>query len=127
MTEERQSAPLDRNRILHLRECGLLLDHHGIPPSGADHVEESEWHALCDLALSAVSETVAQAKEATTPNSAEIRLNDDKTLDEVVTKDGDQLEQMDFNHWFLQIGDTAVWLHSKTTIRATYERRNLER
>ena len=54
---------------------------------------------------------------------AEVRLNDNGTLDEVVTKDGDQLEQMDFNHWFLQIGDVAVWLWAKGKITATYERR----
>lgn len=65
----------------------------------------------------------AVAAPAEAPQPAEVRLNDDKTLDEVVTKDGDQLEQMDYNHWFLHIGDVAVWLHSKSKINATYERR----
>lgn len=54
---------------------------------------------------------------------AEVRLNEDETLDEVVTKDGDQLEQMDYNHWFLQIADVAVWLHAKGKITASYEHR----
>lgn len=54
---------------------------------------------------------------------AEVRLNDDGTLDEVVCR-GDQLEQMDFNHWFLSMGDVAVWLHSKNAIRASYEHRS---
>jgi hypothetical protein len=64
-----------------------------------------------------------KAEEKLARQEAEVRLNDDKTLDEVVTKDGDQLEQMDFNHWFLQIGDVAVWLWAKGKITATYERR----
>lgn len=40
-----------RERITHLRANGLLLDHHGIPPSGADNVSDEEWQALCDMAL----------------------------------------------------------------------------
>jgi hypothetical protein len=62
-------------------------------------------------------------KKPHSERSAEVRLNDDKTLDEVVTKDGDQLEQMDYNHWFLQIADVAVWLHAKGKITASYEHR----
>jgi hypothetical protein len=58
--------------------------------------------------------------------SPEVRLNDDKTLDEVVHPAA-HLEQMDFNHWFLEIGDAgnsvAVWLHAKGKITATYEHR----
>lgn len=62
----------------------------------------------------------------------EIRLNDDKTLDEVVAKNAQfHLEQMDFNHWWMdvEVGDksVSVWLHSKTTIRASYERRDYSR
>jgi len=44
-----------RERITHLRANGLLLDHHGIPPSGADNVSDEEWQALCDMALRSLS------------------------------------------------------------------------
>jgi hypothetical protein len=56
----------------------------------------------------------------------EVRLNDDKTLDEIAHPAA-HLEQMDFNHWFLEIGpngnSVAVWLYAKGKITATYERR----
>lgn len=57
----------------------------------------------------------------------EVRLNDDKTLDEVVTPHF-QLEQMDRDHWFLCVDSggksVAVWLYSKSKITATYEWRD---
>ncbi len=56
--------------------------------------------------------------------AAEIRLNDDATLDEVAG-DGGHLEQCHSGLWFLQIGDAAVWLTSKRSITATYERRDM--
>lgn len=54
---------------------------------------------------------------------AEIRLNDDGSLDEVCGPGG-HLEQMDKDHWFLEIGDVAVWLTSKRRINAMFERRD---
>jgi hypothetical protein len=57
-------------------------------------------------------------------SQAEVRLNDDGTLDEVCGQGVDaHLEQMDAGHWFLTIGDVAVWLFSKRKITTTYERR----
>jgi hypothetical protein len=57
----------------------------------------------------------------------EVRLKDDGTLDEVVAH-GFQLEQMNHDHWFLEIavGDkaVAVWLTAKGKITATYEHRD---
>lgn len=57
----------------------------------------------------------------------EIRLNDDGTLDEVCAP-GFHLEQMDYNHWFLEIEvdgkAVAVWLHARGKITASYERRD---
>ena len=51
----------------------------------------------------------------------EVRLANDE-LDEVVGKDVDaHLEQMDYNHWWLCIGNVNVWLHAKGKITATYE------
>lgn len=55
---------------------------------------------------------------------AEVRLNDDSDLDEVVGSGAFQLEQMDKDHWFVNLGDVAVWLTSKKKISATYERRD---
>jgi hypothetical protein len=58
----------------------------------------------------------------------EIRLVDGK-LDEVVGKDA-HLEQMDYNRWWLRIGNVCVWLHAKGRIAAsqpaTRNRRNNE-
>ena len=57
----------------------------------------------------------------------EIRLNDDGTLDEVVAP-GFHLEQMDFNHWWLEVEidgrAVSVWLTAKGKITASYERRS---
>ena len=58
--------------------------------------------------------------------SPEVRLNDDGTLDEVVHPAA-HLEQMDDDHWFLEVGpngnSVAVWLHSKSKITASFEHR----
>lgn len=56
----------------------------------------------------------------------EIRLNADKTLDEVVAENCTfHLEQLDFNHWWFAVEcggkRVAVWLHAKGKITATYE------
>jgi hypothetical protein len=61
----------------------------------------------------------------------ETRLNDDKTLDEVVASGATfHLEQMDRDHWWMEVGvggkAISVWLKSKTTIRATYEWRHYQ-
>ena len=56
----------------------------------------------------------------------ELRFNEDGTLDEVVSSYC-HLEQMDYNHWFLDAGTAAVWLHAKGKITATFERRPDER
>lgn len=69
---------------------------------------------------SPIAETKLAPPEA---RASEVRLNPDKSLDEVVGHGYGHLEQMDFNHWWLQVGDVAVWLHAKGAIRATYERR----
>lgn len=57
----------------------------------------------------------------------EVRLNSDGTLDEVCTPTV-HLEQMDYNHWFLEAemngAAVAVWLHAKGKIKATYEYRD---
>ena len=56
----------------------------------------------------------------------EVRLNADGTLDEVCAP-GFHLEQMDYNHWFLEIEiggkAVAVWLYARGKITANYERR----
>lgn len=57
----------------------------------------------------------------------ELRFHDDGSLDEVVGRNVDaHLEQMDKGHWFLTIGDVAVWLYSKKRITASFEKRPLE-
>lgn len=53
---------------------------------------------------------------------AEVRLDDKGEIDEVCAPGGN-LEYLDHNHVFLELGDVAVWLHSVTSIHATYERR----
>lgn len=58
--------------------------------------------------------------------ASEVRLNDDATLDEVCN-DAGHLEQCHSGLWFLQIGDVAVWLTSKRSITASYERREMKR
>lgn len=56
----------------------------------------------------------------------EVRLNEDGTLDEIAHPAA-HLEQMDHNHWFLEVGpngnSVAIWLHAKGKITATYEHR----
>ena len=96
-------------------DLGLFVNAAGISGADVPHIVVEKLQKALDAAnVLAV---------ASTRREAEVRLNDNGTLDEVVTKDGDQLEQMDFNHWFLQIGDVAVWLWAKGKITATYERR----
>lgn len=56
---------------------------------------------------------------------SEIRLRDDGTLDEVCAP-GAHMEHLDKGHWFVEIGDVAVWLHSKSRITTSYERRERE-
>jgi hypothetical protein len=53
---------------------------------------------------------------------SEVRLDSAGKLDEVVSS-GAVMENLDDNHWFIEIGDVAVWLHAKGRINATYERR----
>lgn len=86
-------------------------------PSGGGYTPNEEMRLLTDLRW---WRTVIKPQPEVA--RAEVRLNDDGTLDEVVCR-GDQLEQMDYNHWFLSMGDVAVWLHAKGTITASYERR----
>jgi hypothetical protein len=57
-----------------------------------------------------------------TVRKAEVRLDGDGNLDEVVSA-GAVMENLDYNHWFIEIGDVAVWLHAKGRISANYERR----
>ena len=58
-------------------------------------------------------------------NAPEVRLNEDGTLDEVVGVGTFHLEQMDTNHWWLQIenaaGSVSVWLEARGKITAAYE------
>lgn len=49
----------------------------------------------------------------------EVRLANGE-LDEVVGQDA-HLEQMDYNHWWLRIGNVMVNLTAKGKITATYE------
>ena len=72
--------------------------------------------------LRRLNELSAQRAEAGAP---EVRLNQDKTLDEVVSRYC-HLEQMDYNHWFLDAGGVVVWLHAKGKINATYEYRRTD-
>jgi hypothetical protein len=66
----------------------------------------------------------AQQREAECSGRAEIRLNDDGSLDEVVGTGSFQLEQMSGEMWFVSLGDVAVWLRArKSTISATHESR----
>lgn len=85
-----------------------------------DPHHDPEWRPLIDFLWAELQSRLVVPEGL----RAEVRLNDDKTLDEVVCR-GDQLEQMDFNHWFLSLGDVAVWLHAKGKITATYERREM--
>jgi hypothetical protein len=98
--------------------------------------EEWLWTTLRDAAGITPGESSKQLgpdqslrpeETATTP---EVRLNDDGTLDEVCGT-GAHLEQMDKDHWFLEVlnGDksVAVWLHSRSKIVATYEHRDNSR
>lgn len=112
--------PPDKWRELKSRiACAIGSESNaGVGDRRVVNFHRSDWREVLDAMEAAC------APSASVPR-AEIRLNDGGTLDEVVTKDGDQLEQMDFNHWFLQIGDVAVWLHSNRRITATYERRAL--
>ena len=54
-----------------------------------------------------------------------VRLNDDGTLDEVCGSGSFHLEQMDTNHWWMCIensaGEVHVWLHAKGKITASHE------
>lgn len=51
-----------------------------------------------------------------------IGLNSDGSLDEVVGSPG-HIEQLDSGHWFVEIGEYAIWLHTKGKIVAHYEHR----
>lgn len=51
-----------------------------------------------------------------------IGLNSDGSLDEVVGSPG-HIEQLDSGHWFVEIGEYAIWLHAKGKIVAHYEHR----
>ena len=53
---------------------------------------------------------------------AEIRLNDDGSLDEVVGVGEFHLEQMDDGHWWMQLGDVHVHLTARGKITANVER-----
>ena len=78
-----------------------------------------------------IATAIADALEAPRPEAArtpEVRLNPDKSLDEVVADNAHfHLEQMDRDHWWLEVESggkgVSVWLRSKTAIRATYEHR----
>jgi hypothetical protein len=77
------------------------------------------WRALRrELTVSATRET------------PEVRLNEDGTLDEIAHPAA-HLEQMDYNHWFLEVGpngdSVAVWLRAKGKIEATFEYRRSDR
>lgn len=100
----------------------------GIYGLGAYGAAILEW--ACGLERECAS---YEAREAMRPEverkAPEVRLNDDKTLDEVVAKDASfHLEQMDRDHWWLEVESggkgVSVWLVSKTSIRATYEHRD---
>jgi hypothetical protein len=59
-----------------------------------------------------------------------VRLNSDGTLDEVCAP-GFHLEQLDYNHWFMEIdvggNAVAVYLHAKGKINANYEHRRTKK
>ena len=85
---------------------------------GTLHGAIDYWHDRALMAEAALMKA-AQMGKAVTPR---IGLNDDGALDEVVGYTG-HLEQLTYNHWFVTIGDYAIWLHSKSKITATYEKR----
>jgi hypothetical protein len=62
------------------------------------------------------------SQEQRSDAKAEVRLDDDRGLDEVCAPGG-HLERLDDGHWFLEVGDVAVWLHSHSLITASFERR----
>lgn len=51
----------------------------------------------------------------------EIRLNDEKLLDEVVGENYFHLEQMTPTCWWIDLGGVKVFLNSNTEITATYD------
>ena len=51
-----------------------------------------------------------------------IGLNSDGSLDEVVGSPG-HIEQLDSGHWFVEIGEYAIWLHANGKIVSHYEHR----
>lgn len=55
---------------------------------------------------------------------AEVRLYKDGTLDEVVGEGKFHLEQMDYDEWYIRLGNVSVWLSTKhgAHIDAVYER-----
>lgn len=48
-----------------------------------------------------------------TGKSREIRLNDDGTLDEIVGHGGVHIEQMDTNHWFVEVAGVRFSITGK--------------
>jgi hypothetical protein len=69
-----------------------------------------------------LDEVSARIEAATAPMSGlsgEVRKNEDGTLDEIVGFGGYHLEQMNFDHWWLQVGPHVVNFRvQKRTIRA---------
>lgn len=53
---------------------------------------------------------------------ARVDLDDRGELDEVAAPGG-HIERLDSGHWFVEVGDVAVWLHSSRPITPSYERR----
>lgn len=90
-----------------------------------DMRDSEAWQRGYAQGLKRATETPAAqaAPPAAVEATTEVRLNDDGTLDEVVGSGAFHLEQMDANHWFLQVGSIAVWLRAKGKITATSEHR----
>ena len=84
-------------------------------------------HAAALEELAALREQLAEARAeiaALKGHAVEPRigLNSDGSLDEVVGSPG-HIEQLDSGHWFVEIGEYAIWLHAKGKIVAHHEHR----
>lgn len=79
-------------------------------------------NTLAERAEKAEAENKALREELGRFQAGRVQLNGDGSLDEIVGSPG-HLEQLDTNHWFVCLGDYAVWLHAKGKITASYEDR----